>query len=374
MRTRPRTPLRAGGLAAVLLAAGALAGCVFDAAVPPPAVTPTGAFDADYSEPVALVPAPLRGTLVEPGALQNPSLAAKIDNHEDARPQIGLEQADLVFEELVEGGLTRYVAVWQSDVPELIGPVRSIRPMDPDIISPLGGIVAYSGGQEQFVDMMLATPVYNAIHGEADTQETFYRIDGYDSPHDVVVKASELVAEHAQLAPPAQQFAYSADVLSSSAAVDGEPTATLSLVFSDSRFPSWQWDEASSSFLRSQEGEPDLGSTGAQLAATNVVSLLVNEVYDYDEEVPRAVLVTSGEGWASTGGKTVHLRWSKDAAASPIRLVDDAGGTIRLAPGSTWVELVPREAGSVTVTAPEPVVEPAPGDAGDPGDPGDPVG
>ena len=72
----------------------------------------------------------------------------KIDNHEDARPQVGLNRTDLVFEELVEGGLTRYVAVWHSDVPDAVGPVRSIRPMDPDIVAPLGGIIAYSGGQQ----------------------------------------------------------------------------------------------------------------------------------------------------------------------------------------------------------------------------------
>ena len=80
-----------------------------------------------------------------------------------------------MFEELVEGGLTRYVAVWQSDVPAEIGPIRSIRPMDPDIISPLGGIVAYSGGQDRFVRAMKATSVYNAIHGQSDTADLMYR-------------------------------------------------------------------------------------------------------------------------------------------------------------------------------------------------------
>lgn len=76
---------------------------------------------------------------------------------------MGLQHTDIVFEELVEGGLTRYVAVWHSNVPAEIGPIRSIRPMDPDIISPLGGIVAYSGGQYRFVQLMRATPVHNAI-------------------------------------------------------------------------------------------------------------------------------------------------------------------------------------------------------------------
>ncbi|MFB2585726.1 DUF3048 domain-containing protein [Herbiconiux liukaitaii] len=342
----------AAGCVVVALAA-ALAGCTSESEpVPENTVTPTAAFSSDYVEPAPLVPAPLRGTLVAEGSLTGPSLAAKVDNHEEARPQLGLERTDIVFEELVEGGLTRYVAIWQSDVPELIGPVRSIRPMDPDIVSPLGGIIAFSGGQEQFVDMMRDTPVYNAIHGESDTEATFYRIDGKESPHDVVVRAQELVSEHLDLAAPSQQFAYSYDVPSSTAALEGDPTAGVSLVFSDERYPSWSWDEASSTWLRSQEGAPDLDSEGAQLSAVNVVTLRVDEVYDYDAEVPQAVMVASGEAWVSTGGKTVHATWSKDAATSPIRLTDDLGATLRLAPGNTWVELVPNEQGSVTFLPP----------------------
>ena len=132
--------------------------------------------------------APLTGE-VAAAPITTPSLAAKVDNHPGARPQFGLERADIVVEELVEGGLTRYVAIWQSDVPDEIGPVRSIRPMDPDIISPFGGIVAYSGGQYRFVEAMEATGVYNAIHGQSDTEDTFYRTDLRDSPHDVIVRA-----------------------------------------------------------------------------------------------------------------------------------------------------------------------------------------
>ena len=137
---------------------------------PSPSYTPT------YVTPPPTTLAPLTGeTVAGRAACVSPSLAAKIDNHVDARPQVGLEHTDLVFEELVEGGLTRYVAVWQSDVPAEIGPIRSIRPMDPDIISPLGGIVAYSGGQDRFVEAMKATNVYNAIHGQADTADLMFR-------------------------------------------------------------------------------------------------------------------------------------------------------------------------------------------------------
>ena len=70
----------------------------------------------------------------------------KIDNRPEARPQVGLNDADIVFEELTEGGITRFLAVYQSRLPPIVGPIRSVRPVDPALVSPLRGVFAYSGG------------------------------------------------------------------------------------------------------------------------------------------------------------------------------------------------------------------------------------
>jgi hypothetical protein len=129
-----------------------------------PSVTPT-------PTPTPIEYAPLTGYRVKVGSLEHPVLMAKIDNNPEARPQVGLNQADIVFEELVEGGLSRYVAIWHSTIPAEIGPIRSIRPMDPDIASPFRGLIAYSGGQQRFVQMMIATKVRNVIHGQAGTEK-----------------------------------------------------------------------------------------------------------------------------------------------------------------------------------------------------------
>lgn len=147
--------------------------------LPTPSASP---WISTYVTPDPTELAPLRGTTVPAGSLNHASIAAKVDNHWDARPQVGLERTDMLFEELVEGGITRYVAIWQSDIPELLGPVRSIRPMDPDIVSPFAGIICYSGGQQRFVRLMLDTPVYNAIHGQSDTEDTFFRTNDKDGP------------------------------------------------------------------------------------------------------------------------------------------------------------------------------------------------
>ncbi len=204
--TSPRR--HTGSILALAVSAALLAACAPTSAAqpdPPPTATgtatptPAASSTPTPTQPPPTALSPLRGTTVLASTITGPALSAKVDNHGDARPQWGLEHTDIVFEELVEGGITRYVAVWFSDVPAEIGPVRSIRPMDPDIISPLGGIVAYSGGQQRFVDMMLDTPVHNAIHGGAD-DEFMYRTSKKQAPHNVIVKAQELRAAYASIA------------------------------------------------------------------------------------------------------------------------------------------------------------------------------
>ncbi|MFT4030430.1 MAG: DUF3048 domain-containing protein [Protaetiibacter sp.] len=338
---------RVPAVVAFVLATLGLAGCTAEA--PMPAPTPSPSYTSDYVTPTPVVIAPLTGLPVDdPASLAHPSLAAKIDNHWDARPQIGLEATDLVFEELVEGGLTRYVAVWHSNIPAEIGPIRSIRPMDPDIISPFGGIVAYSGGQQRFVQLMLATNVYNAIHGQSDTADVMYRTTSKEAPHNVVVKAQELIAMHAELAAPVQQYAYADEPAGATAAREGTAIAGVDLVLGGSAHPGWRWDAASSRWLRFQDGEADLDSTGGQLGAVNVVVMRV-PVSD-DGGVPKTELIGGGEAWVLSGGAIVHASWSKSDRTTPIRLVDDTGAVIRLAPGNSWFELVPTS-GSVTQVA-----------------------
>jgi len=289
---------------------------------------------------------PLTGTPAEPGSEAHPALAVKIDNHPAARPQLGLERADLVFEELVEGGLTRYAALWHSDVPDEVGPVRSIRPMDPDILSSFGGIVAYSGGQPRFVEAMKATPLLNVAFDE-DRSGLFRRVEDREAPHDVLLSAAKLVRQHSDLAPPAQQFEYAGSAQEATAAVSGEAAGTIVCRFSASSERVWTWDGASGAYLRSQDGVDDLDTTGAQFRATNVVVLRVG--VDRGEDVPRTILTGSGEAWVSTGGNTMPATWFKDGPESPIRLVGADGATIRLAPGNTWIELVPTDDGGVEV-------------------------
>lgn len=339
----------------VLVALGAVAlllvGCVGEPEPAPVSTSaapePEPAFTSKYVAPEDFDLAPLTGERIAVGGLTSPSLAAKIDNHPLARPQIGIDRADIVFEELVEGGLTRYVAVWHSDVPAEIGPIRSIRPMDPDIVSPLRGIIAYSGGQQRFVDMMRATEVYNAIHGQADTNAVMFRGGVAPAPHNVIVRAPELISQHADLAAPQQHFAYAADAASATAAREGAPASSASLVFGSLATPSWAWDAGSGTWLRTMTGgAPDVAAGGTRLSAVNLVILRVPVAVIQD--IPTTQMIGSGEAWVLTGGTSLQVTWSKADRNAPVRLIDANGLAVRLAPGNTWVELVPTT-GSVTI-------------------------
>jgi hypothetical protein len=321
----------------------ALVGCAPESTELMPVSTPT--FSSTFVPAPETSIAPLSGEIVGAEFSARSSIGAKIDNHPSARPQLGLELTDIVFEELVEGGLTRYLAVWHSTIPVELGPVRSIRPMDPDIISPFGGIIAYSGGQDRFVRLMKAAPVYNAIHGQRDTADTFFRSKQRPSPHDVLVRAQDVVAQHPGIAPPPQQFAFSLDVASATATKEGSPTAGISIVMGSASKPSWSWSPDQLAWARAQGGVADFDSSGAQLTATNVVALRVP--ITVSGNIPKTELIGSGEAWVSTGGATIPAVWSKASAASPIVLVDASGVVVRLAPGNTWVELVPLS-GSIT--------------------------
>jgi hypothetical protein len=295
--------------------------------------------------PAALENAPLSGIPVAIGSLDYPVLMAKIDNSPEARPQVGLNDADIVFEELVEGGLSRYLVVWHSVIPTEIGPVRSIRPMDPDIASPFGGAITYSGGQQRFVQMMIDTGLENVIDGQSGTEEFIYRSETMIAPHDVIVRAKNLIETLSDLAPPAPAFEFAGDGVTPTAVAEGKTAKRLITSFSSYNSPSWVFDAESGMYGRLQAGgEVDLDEKQGQLTARNVVVQMVDESGEYGY-VPRALVVGTGLAWISTGGKTVEATWTKTEPSAMTVFTLASGEIVTLAPGRTWIELIPTTSG-----------------------------
>lgn len=320
--------------------------------------------------PKVYVTAPLTGIQYEEGTpqalqLAKPSVACKIDNGSLApRPQSGLNSTDIVFDEMVEGGLTRLVAVWHSAQPDGIGPVRSIRPMDPDILSPFGGIVCFSGGQWAFVKAMEASPVFTASETSEQGKGTFSRSSDRVAPYNVYVNVQKLATDHPELAAPAAQFAYAPDLANSSAVLAGTEVTKFSVNFPQAT-AAWAPNSDGSAWLRTQDGAPLIDKLdGEQIHAVNVVVLQVQIDRSYLDRkygnVPKTVMVASGAGYVFTGSKFLPITWSKASATSPIVLVDSSGQPVQLAPGNTWIELQPNAPEGKTVITKAPVASTSP--------------
>ncbi len=155
-----------------------------------------------------------------------------------------------------------------------------------------------------------------------------------------------------QAAPP-EQFSFARSAEQASAVLAGAPATTLDFQLSGQSNPIWTWN--GTVWERSEGTTPSVAASGARLSAVNVVSITAehpNTEFGAQNgaPVPTYTLVGSGEGVLATGGKTVPVRWQKDAEDAPLQLFTADGAVALLAPGNTWVELVPAGTGSLSVS------------------------
>jgi hypothetical protein len=302
----------------------------------------TGAPASTAPPPIA----PLTGLPDPSGQSQTrPALSVKVENTPDARPQVGIDSADVVYEEEVEGNITRFVAIFNSTAPETIGPVRSVRMQDADIVWPIRGIFAYSGGAQEPVDAINAAPVHavdntaavaggvNAMERDAPGQPP------RDAPHNLYGHGPALFALGGEPAPPPPLFQYAApDLPLPDGADQGEPVVGAHVGFLGGYDVSYAWDPASATWKRFVHGEPHVVVGGEQIAPTNVVVQFT--VYDGESS---AQTVGEGDVWVFADGRVRRGRWFRPDREQPARYVDANGQPILLRPGRTWVELLPSE-------------------------------
>jgi hypothetical protein len=311
----------------------------YKAAVAPAPTSSTAVADGSVTLPLA----PLTGLPDRTGVTTSrPSLAVKIDNAPDARPQAGLDLADAVFEEVVEGGVTRFIAVFHSAAPDSVGPIRSVRPMDPNIASALGGLFAYSGGIPEFKSLLRKAPVQDVNY---DVATSAYRKEpGRPAPHNLFASPDALwkMASDKYHHPPPALFEYR---------VAGEPfgeapAATLRIPYSQLSSAAYTWDAPSGTWKRTQDGAPHTTVSGVQIAPENViVQFVATRRLGYVDvsgaAVSESIVVGEGDAWVLSAGRVTKGRWSKPDAATPTRYTDAAGNPVKLTPGRTWVHYVP---------------------------------
>lgn len=298
---------------------------------------------------------PLTGLPAGDDLVERPSLAVKVENTSAARPQSGLEQADVVWETIVEFQVSRFIAVYHSQVPETVGPIRSVRPMDPLVLAPTKGLLAFSGGQGGIVSLARQSGLQILSNDEG--VDGMYRSSDRAAPHNVYGDMKTLwgQADASHSASPGEQFLFARTADEAAAVTGGTPASTLSFRLSSASNPSWAWDDATGTWLRSEGSSPATARSGTRLSAVNVVSVVANHPNTAfpaqgGARVPTYDLVGQGEGTLATGGKTVAVTWKKEAQDAPLRLFLADGSDVLLAPGNTWVELVPLGSGSLTTS------------------------
>lgn len=330
------------GLAVVLLAAACSGGTAAPAPSPTPTAPPTTATvtPSPTPTPTPAVVWPLTG-LPAPSAaaVAQPALVVKIDNTRSAAPQLGLSSADLVVEELVEGGLTRLAVLFQSAMPPVAGPVRSVRTTDAGIALPAGGVLVASGGASRVLKALDEAGLTVLTGGGNGLSRDRSR----PAPYNVMLDPAEALAGlSAGVGGPAGPY-----LPWGSVPAGGTPVAGVDVRFSGARTSSWTWSEG----LWALDG--DRAAQGERFGPSTLLVLRV-AVRDAGYEdpagnpVPETVLVGSGAATLLTAGTAVEGRWSKAGVAAPLVLADAAGASLRVPPGRVWIELVP-DSGSVTL-------------------------
>ena len=276
-------------------------------------------------------------------ALTRPALTVKIENTPEALPQWGVEEADVIYEEIVNGGITRLAAVFNSQAPAKVGPVRSVRPTDTQVVWPIGGIFAYSGGAPYAVASIETAPVKLVDESSAGT--AMFRDNNLLSPHNLFAIAPALFALGATPTPPAPLFTYRAPTQK----VKGKKVTNFIVQFPSTYPVTWTWDTTSTSWDRTLFGMADVTGTGVRESPKNVIVMYVNYVNGVGSFTSYADLQGRGTADVFTDGRDVTGTWSRGSAKSdPLTYQTPSGTTIALTPGQTWVELLD-VGGAVTV-------------------------
>lgn len=279
---------------------------------------------------------PLTGLPTEGAdATAAPVLIVKIDNTASSRPQAGLAMADVVFDVLVEGGVSRFLAVFQSAIPEEVGPIRSAREVDPKLIEPFGALFSYSGGQDFVVSRVrsVATDVGFPRLGDA----AYYRAADRPAPYDLLLRTADVMDTETLGLPTALLFGDLPDGA-------GETATELSLSLSSLNEVTYSFEDGA--YQRSVGGEEHLDAAGDRIVAANVavayVDLLPTGRTDSSgAPVPDYDVVGSGPAVVFRDGLAIEGTWQRATSADLFAFVDGSGAQIPLAPGSTWIEVVP---------------------------------
>lgn len=297
--------------------------------------SPSASPEAPQTYPLTGLDVPAGGSDIE----KHPVLVVKMDNTYASSPQLGLGDADMVVEELVEGGLTRLAAFYYSALPSKVGPVRSMRASDIGIVSPVGADVVTSGAAPVTIRRIQAAGI--TFFGEG--AKGFARDSSRSAPYNLFtdLKSTATLTKAPKERP--------ADYLPWGTEDDlpgGVPARTIAATFSGGHTTDWAYRGGSYVNTNSNAAENDQFSADTVL----VLRVQVGDAGYLDpagNPVPETKLLGKGQAMLFNGGRLVRGTWSKSDLDSPIELSTKAG-ELTVPAGHTWIELVPASGGNVT--------------------------
>lgn len=332
--------------AAALLFAGLLVGGLVwalqpEKAPPPPPMKEVPA----QEEPKPTTEASrLTGVQITPELNKRGVTGVMIENSPEARPQSGLSQAGVVFEAIAEGGITRFLALFQEGQPDTIGPVRSVRPYYVDWVQGFDAPIAHAGGSGDALAKIKAENVKDL--------DQFFNAGAYDRSNKRV-KPHNLYTSTAKLDTLKGSKGWSESTFDGFARKEKEEKAATpsakTLDFSISSFlynPHYDYDAASNTYLRSEGGKPHIDhNNGGQLAPKVVIAnIMQHKIIDRDGHSGYNT-IDSGKSYIFQDGTVTVGTWSKAGSKAQMVFKDANGAVIKLNPGQTWISAVGKDSG-----------------------------
>lgn len=298
-------------------------------------------------KPVVKYYSPLTGIEVkDETATKQAVTAIMIENSPDARPQSGLKDAGVVFEAIAEGGITRFLVLYQEGKPQLIGPVRSLRMYYVDWLAAFNASVAHIGGSAAAL-----AEVRNGNYRDIDqffNAGSYWRATDRYAPHNVYTSFEKLDALNAAKGFTASTFTGFPRADGKAAATPNATSVTVN-ISGPTYNSTYTYDAANNYYSRNLAGVPHTDREAGQITPSVVIALKVNEVTVMEDGYRQSITTTgSGEAIIFQNGTATTATWTKADRASQITFTDAAGAPIALNRGQTWISAVPNGHGSVS--------------------------
>lgn len=288
---------------------------------------------------------PLSGVQVAPELADRPITGVVIENHPDARPQSGLQDAGVVYEANAEGGITRFEAFFLENRPPVLGPVRSVRTYFVDWALEFNAPLAHAGGNADALDLIspLGMKDMNALSFASDG---FYRTTDRVAPHNLYTTSDRLDALEKRLGY-AVPSSFTPSPRKPDAPNANPPHPNVHIDFSYAGYQvDYKYDSSTNDYARNLAGAPHVDrNTGKQIHVKNIVVELMPTSYGYTRIGESTVImqtVGSGQGWVMRDGDVVPVTWKKTSHNARTQLIDASGKDVPLDPGNTWYEIVPQ--------------------------------